>query len=161
RTYRRIVSFAIQHRYAVLAGSLVVLVAGGFSATRLRSSFFPKDLSYLSYVDITLPEDSSIDATRAVAADAGKIVQEVAERYGREHGTADASGHTLRALTTFIGGGAPRFWYSLAPQQEAPNYAQIVVEVFDSRDTTKIIPELQRELSARIPGAYIDVQQLE
>src|SRR5262249_14408518 len=149
--YREIIRGAIARRYRVLAASSIALVIGVLAAGQLRTSFFPNDLSYLSYVDIFLPEDASIDGTRGVAADAGKVVLDVAEKHGR----------ILRSLTTFMGGGAPRFWYSLAPQQSAPNYAQLVVEVYDSHQTTEIIPELQHVLSARIPGAYVDVRQLE
>jgi multidrug efflux pump subunit AcrB len=152
--YRRLIRAAIDRRYRVLAVSCIALLIGGLAARQLRTSFFPNDLSYLSYVDVFLPEDSSIDATRAAAAEAGRVILEVAEQQGHGH-------RMLRSLTTFVGGGAPRFWYSLAPQQSAPNYAQVVVEVYDSHQTTEILPELQRALSARIPGAYVDVRQLE
>src|SRR5262249_52439877 len=152
---------AIRRRYRVLLLSTLVLAGGAFAGTKLRSSFFPKDLSYLSYVDIFLPESASIAATQQVAADAGKVVAEVAEQLGREHPDAQGPRRVLRSVTTFVGGGAPRFWYSLAPQQQAPNYAQLVVEVFDAHETTEILPELQRALSSRIPGAYLDVRQLE
>src|SRR5262249_16501946 len=152
---------AIRRRYRVLLLSTLVLAGGAFAGTKLRSSFFPKDLSYLSYVDIFLPESASIAATQQVAADAGKVVAEVAEQLGREHPDAQGPRRVLRSVTTFVGGGAPRFWYSLAPQQQAPNYAQLVVEVIDAHETTEILPELQRALSSRIPGAYLDVRQLE
>src|SRR5262249_32572056 len=159
--YRRLVGWAIRRRYRVLLLSTLVLAGGAFAATRLRSSFFPQDLSYLSYGDIFLPESASIAATQQVAAEAGKIVAEVAEQYGRDHPDAHGPRQILRSVTTFVGGGAPRFWYSLAPQQQAPNYAQLVVEVVEAHETTEILPELQRALSSRIPGAYLDVRQLE
>jgi multidrug efflux pump subunit AcrB len=158
--YREVIRWAIRRRYLVLALSGITLVAGLLAALHLRTSFFPKDLSYLSYVDIFLPEDSTIEATQAVAADAGRVILETAEDRGRQPG-GKAQRKVLRSLSTFVGGGAPRFWYSLAPQQGAANYAQIVVEVYDSHETAEILPELQRQLSGRIPGAYIDVRQLE
>src|SRR5262249_37946022 len=110
---------------------------------------------------VFLPEDSTIEATRATAAEAGRVILETAEAHGRSAGGRKGPRRVLRSLTTFVGAGAPRFWYSLAPQQGAANYAQIVVEVYDSHDTVEIIPALQHELSRRIPGAYIDVRQLE
>jgi multidrug efflux pump subunit AcrB len=159
--YREVIRWAIARRYLVLGLSCITLVIGFLAARHLRTSFFPNDLSYLSYVDIYLPEDSSIEGTRAVAVEAGKVILEVAERHGGEHAEKTGPRKILRSLTTFVGAGAPRFWYSLAPQQGAPNYAQLVVEVYDSHQTTEIIPELQQALSARIPGAYVDVRQLE
>src|SRR5262249_4104635 len=117
------------------------------------------DLSYLSYIDIYLPEDSSIAATQSLAAEAGRVVADVVEKRGRMGDGPPRQ--VLRSITTFVGGGAPRFWYSLSPQQQAPNYAQLVIEVFDAHETTEILPDLQQALSARIPGAYVDVRQLE
>jgi|GEM_PF-93471 len=160
--YRRLVAWSIDHRYKVLLLSTIVLAGGGFAGSRLRSSFFPKDLSYLSYVDIYLPEDASISSTTDAATEADRVVREVAEEYGRERVKAgEEPRDVLRSITTFIGGGAPRFWYSLAPQQRQLNYAQLVVEVTDDRDTAELIDPLQRALSEKVPGARIDVRQLE
>jgi multidrug efflux pump subunit AcrB len=58
----------MRHRWAVLAGSLLFLACGGFLFTQLRQQFFPKDLSYLSYVDVWLPEDAPFAVTNAVVA---------------------------------------------------------------------------------------------
>ena len=159
--YRQVIRWAIDRRYLVLALSCIALVMGMLAARQLRTSFFPNDLSYLSYVDVFLPEDSAIESTRAVAVEAGKIILEVAEEHGHQKEGGAGARNVLRSLTTFVGAGAPRFWYSLAPQQGAANYAQLVVEVYDSHQTTEIIPKLQRALSARIPGASVDVRQLE
>ncbi len=62
--YCRVATWAIQHRWYVFAGSLVVLLAGGVIGRQLRQQFFPKDLAALSTVDIWLPEDAAISATR-------------------------------------------------------------------------------------------------
>ena len=53
--YYRVGDFALRHRWAVFAGSLGILVVGWFFMSRLQPQFFPKDLSYLSYVDVWLP----------------------------------------------------------------------------------------------------------
>src|SRR5262249_53937451 len=119
-----LVGWAIERRFLVLALSTLVLAGGAFAGTKLRSSFFPKDISYLSYVDIYLPEDSSIAATQSLAAEAGQVVVDVTEELGHAQGGKTGPRAILRSVTTFVGGSAPRFWYSLAPQQQAPNYAQ-------------------------------------
>src|SRR5262249_15535986 len=155
--YYRIGSLAIKHRWWVLAGSCVVLLLGGVVAGRLKAQFFPKDLSYLSYVDVWLPEDAPLSATRDAAAAADDIVREVAARRAAGRGGAGTHGPVLRSLTTFVGGGAPRFWSSVVPEQQQTNYAQIVVEVTDNRETSRLLEPLQRELSARVPGANVDV----
>ena len=99
---------------------------GGVAGTRLKSSFFPKDLSHLSYVDVYLPEDAAISATTDAVAEADKIIRRVTDEYGKAHHRKE---NVLHSIASFLGGGAPRFWYSLSPQQRQFNYAQIVIEL--------------------------------
>ncbi len=64
-------------------------------------------------------------------------------------------------MTTFVGGGAPRFWATVSPEQQQANYAQVVVQVRDKHDTVPLIGPLQKALSSRVAGATIDVRELE
>ena len=153
--YYRVGLWALEHRRKVVLASLVVLLTGGaLTVTRLRTEFFPKDLSYLSYLDIYLPEDAPLSATNQAAAKAESIVREVATRFGKAHANKDV----LHSLTSFVGGGGPRFWYSAAPEQPQLNYAQVVIQVNDKHDTAALIAPLQQALSANIPGARVDVR---
>src|ERR1043166_8755091 len=130
--------------------------------SQLKTQFFPKDLQYLSYVDVWLPEDSPLSATRQVTEQAEEIIREVAADYGKTHASGrEGSGDVLRSLTTFLGGGGPRFWLSAAPEPSQLNYAQIIVEVMDKHDTTHLVEPLQRAFDAQIAGARVDVRQLE
>ena len=160
--YYRLGRFAIAHRWAFLAASLVVVVAGGVLASQLKTQFFPTDLQYLSYVDVWLPEDAPLSATLGVTTDVERVIREVASEHERgvEHtGTQDRQ--ILKSLTTFVGGGGPRFWLSAAPEPPQLNYAQILVEVNDKHDTSALVGPLQRALDAQIAGARVDVRQLE
>ncbi len=155
--YYRVGDFALRHRWGVFAGSLSILVLGGFLLTRLHSQFFPKDLSYLSYVDVWLPSDAPLGATDAVAERAETVIRQEAERFGEEHHRKDV----LKSLTTFVGGGGPRFWFSVDPERQQLNYAQILVEVADKHFTNEFVGPLQTALSREVPGARVDVRQLE
>jgi multidrug efflux pump subunit AcrB len=160
--YYRIGSAAIEHRWAFLAGSLVVLALGGVFMSQLKTQFFPQDLQYLSYVDVWLPEDAPASATGRVAERVEDTVERIADEYGHKH--ADKSGKpkpVLKSLTTFIGGGGPRFWFSATPEQSQQNYAQVLIEVVDKHDTNHLVDELQAELSWTIPGVRLDVRRLE
>ena len=159
--YYRAVGSAIEHRWAVLAAAVVLLAAAGVTLTRLQVQFFPKDLSYLSYVDVWLPEDASVAATNAAARDAERIVRDVASEYGRSHQSEEGGAEVLDSVTTFVGGGGPRFWFSVAPELVQPNYAQLIVKVRDKHTTEHLVPLLQHALSAQMPGARVDVRQLE
>ena len=67
----------------------------------------------------------------------------------------------LASITSFIGGGAPRFWFSVTPEAPAPNYAQLLVQFTRSEDTNKLVGPLQEALSAGVAGARIDVRTVE
>src|SRR5438046_8316952 len=71
------------------------------------------------------------------------------------------SEHQLTAITRFIGGGGPRFWFSIAPEATQANYAQVIVQVRDKEATPKLIGPLQDELNKQVPGAWITVRQLQ
>src|SRR5262249_29184553 len=134
---------------------------GGFFMSQLKKQFFPKDLSYLSYVDVWLPEDASLGATNEAANRVEEVIREVVKEYGREHSENGKPREGLESLTTFVGGGGPRFWFSVAPELQQLNYAQIIIQVKDKRDTNHLIGPLQKALSAKVAGARVDVRQLE
>ncbi len=161
--YYRAVGLAIDHRWLALATSVVLLAIGAaIVATNIKVQFFPKDLSYLSYVDVWLPEDATIGATNAVAEQAETIVRRVADEYAKEHPGDDGQPRdVLVSVTTFVGGGGPRFWFSVAPELFQPNYAQLIINVVDKHDTGHLVGPLQRAFAAEIPGARLDVRQLE
>lgn len=162
RIYTRVVGAAIDRRWQVLGASVVLLVAGFAYAGRLKQAFFPKDLSYLSYVDVWLPEDAPVSATAETARQADAVIRRTMDAWSKEHPGKDGKPRAaLKSITTFIGGGGPRFWFSVTPEMQQPNYAQLVLEVHDKHDTASIIAPLQRALSSEIAGARVDVRQLE
>ncbi len=163
--YYKIGVWALEHRWKTLAASLLFLLAGGLFLVQLRTEFFPKDLSYLSYLNVWLPEDAPLSATNEAATRAEAVIREVTDGHGREHlqpvGKDGKPKQVLHSITTFAGGGGPRFWFSVAPEHRQLNYAQIIIQMNDKRDTGKLVAPLQDALSAKVPGARIDVRQLE
>ena len=157
--YYRLGRSAIAHRHLVFAASLGFLVLGGVIASQLKSQYFPKDLAYLSTVDVWLPEDAAITATLEAAMRTEEIVRRVAAVM--DHGHGEDHPPVLRSLTTFIGGGGPRFWASLSPEPRQSNYAQVLVEVNDKHYTNDLLSALQPAVSAEIAGARVTAKQLE
>jgi multidrug efflux pump subunit AcrB len=160
--YYRVGAWALENRWKTLAASLVFLLIGGAFLLQLRTEFFPKDLSYLSYLNVWLPEDAPLSATSKATIRAEAVIREVAEAYGREHPDKDGKPRqVLHSITSFTGGGGPRFWFSVAPEPRQLNYAQVIIQMNDKHDTGNLVARLQQELSAKVPGARIDVRQLE
>ncbi len=94
-----------------------------------------------------LPEGAPI---RQTAAEARRIV-----------GQIDAlEGQHIRAFTTFVGAGGPRFWLSIVPEQRADNYAQILVHTTDGGITSEVVHRLKSSLPAECL-ARVTIEQLE
>jgi multidrug efflux pump subunit AcrB len=146
--YYRLGMWAIEHRWRVVAGACVFLALGAVVGKRLKQQYFPKDLSYLFYVDVWLPEDAPLLATARAAEESERILREVV-------------GDDLHSVTAFLGGGGPRFWATVTPEQQQSNYAQLLVQVKDKHHTAHLIGPLQDALDARVAGATIDVRELE
>jgi multidrug efflux pump subunit AcrB len=160
--YYKFGRLVIAHRWRFLGGSAVFLALGAIAMMKIDTAFFPKDLSYLSYVNVWLPEDAPLSATDETARQVEKIVQDVTGAFGREHpGPGGRPREVLDCLTSFIGGGGPRFWFSLSPEAQQPNYAQIVIQVKDKHDTNHLVDPLSQALMQAIPGARVDVKQLD
>jgi len=159
--YNRLVGRAIQHRWYVLAGSFVFLVIGAFAASHLKSQFFPEDVQYWFYLDIWLPNDVPLSATNDTAMQAEQVVRKIVEAVPERRKEEKGTDHLLTSITSFVGGGGPRFWFSISPEATQTNYAQIIVQVRDKEATPKLIGPLQEELNNQVPGAWITVRQLQ
>src|SRR5499427_8096614 len=132
--YYRLAGAAIRWRWAVLGLSLVFLAAGAMVATKLKSQFFPEDVQYWSYVDVWLPNDAPLRVTNEAAQRVESIVRRVADEYARAHPSKE-SRELLESVTTFVGGGGPRFWFSVSPEHQQLNYAQILIRIGDKNAT--------------------------
>lgn len=149
--YYRLGGWAIEHRWVVLFLSFGVLGIGGWAGKSLKQQFFPKDLSYLAYVEMSLPADAPL---AAADEEMKRIEQAILDEGAQSKVSVDS-------LTTYIGGGSPRFWYSLAPEPRHPNYGMTVLLMKDKHETTDFLVRLQRRMDRTVPGARVDARQLE
>ena len=158
--YNRLVGKAIKHRWAVLGGSLVFLLIGGLFGSRLKTQFFPEDVQYWFYLDIWLPNDTPLSVTNDAAMQAERVVRQVIENSPEVH-SKESHAHLLKSLTTFAGGGGPRFWFSVSPEMPQTNYAQMIVEVTDKEASPLLARPIQDALEKQVVGAWITVRQLQ
>jgi len=158
--YYRLGRRAIEHRWRFAAASLLFLVFGGFVMSRLKTQFFPKDLQYLSYVEVWLPEDAPLIATRGITEQVENIIRRESKNYFEHHHSHGAHGGMV-SMTTYLGGGGPRFWSSFGPEGRQTNYALIVMQTVNKHDTPGLIPALQTVLSREVSGARVNAKELE
>jgi multidrug efflux pump subunit AcrB len=158
--YYKVGRRAIQHRWRVAVASLGFLVLGGFVMKNLKTQFFPKDLQYLSYIEVWLPEDAPLIATREITEKVEEIVRRESHEYFQHHAGSHGPGGMV-SLTTYLGGGGPRFWSSFGPEPRQTNYGLIVMQTINKHDTPGLIPQLQNVVSREISGARVNVKELE
>ena len=159
--YYRVAKFSIDHRWKFFIGSLAFLVIGVAIFAQLKTAFFPEDVQYWSYVDVWLPNDANLDATNETARGVEQIIRQAAEEFEKKHAErGDHPKELLHYITTFVGGGGPRFWFSASPQLQQLNYSQVLIELTDKDATPDFIKELQPRLTAAVPGATLDARQL-
>src|SRR5438132_7986487 len=122
--YNLLVGRAIQHLWYVLTGSFVFLLIGAFAASHLKTQSSPEDVQYWFYLDVWLPNDVPLTATNDAALKAEQVVRQVVEASAKTVSEAEPGKHLLTSMTSFIGGGGPRFWFSISPEAPQTNYAQ-------------------------------------
>src|SRR5262245_41247657 len=87
--YYKVGTRAIAHRGRVAMAALAFLLLGGLAAKQLKQQFFPKDLQYLFYVDVWLPEDAPLLATQRTTVEVESVIRETA-------------GEKLESITSFL-----------------------------------------------------------
>src|SRR5262249_22144167 len=142
--YSRAVTFAIDHRWKALAASSILLLFGAYFAKSLRHQFFPRDDFYIAYVDVRLPQDAPLEATERAAKEAETAIEEVAANY--DHGGASV----LASITSFVGAGGPRFWFSVPPEPPSRNYPPLLLPFTPTETTNSPVPPLHEAGSS--PG---------
>ncbi len=86
----------------------------------------------------------------------------------RNHPQKDGSpSEILKYVTTWVGGGSPRFWFSVSPQPKQLNYAQVLVQLSNKDLTPGFVDQVQPVLSRasyrsalRLPAAANQSDQL-
>ena len=155
--YYRIAKMAIENRKKAFAISLIFFVIGGLVASTLKSSFFPLDVQYLSYVDVWMPNEATLSSTNDTVIKTEQVIREVAEKYAKENKVDNP----LESIATYVGGGSPRFWSTVAPKQQQKNYGQLIITLKERSDTPTMAPLFQEAISEQIPGAHIEVRQIQ
>jgi Cation/multidrug efflux pump len=160
--YYRFASNLVEHRWKVLGVSLVIVALAFVMKSRLKDQFFPYDLSHLAYVDVWLPEDASVQATDKASRQADEVIRKAAAEYAQahpRHGRKDRQ--VLNSVSLFVGAGGPRFWFSVEPELDQPNYAQVLLDIADEHDTESFMNYLQPRLTQAMPGVRVSARRLE
>jgi len=148
RIYNGFSEVCMEHKWASLAVCLFALGAGLSLLPLIGTNLFPKDLHSAFTVNLFLPEGASIRESKGEAMAAIRAIDELV-------------GGEVEAYTTFVGAGGPRFWLSIVPEQQAANYAQVMVHTRDKHKTYAVLETLKQALPPRLTIARVHIQALE
>jgi multidrug efflux pump subunit AcrB len=146
RRLRRLITFAVRHKFVTCSIVGIAFALSGAGMGALKQQFFPTSDRPEVLVEVRLPEGTSIETTTATV---GKI----------EHWLE--SQPEAKIVTSYIGQGAPRFFFAMAPELPDSSFAKIVVLTpdADARETLK--HRLRKAVSQGLaPEAYVRVTQL-
>jgi multidrug efflux pump subunit AcrB len=132
RALRRVIAFALRHRFAVAATTVLMFVASLAAFPFVQQQFFPTSTRTELFLEMRLPEGTAIGATDATAKQAEALV---------------AGDPDILTYTTYVGQGAPRFWLGLNPVLPNANFAQIVIVTKDLEARERVKARLERAIA--------------
>lgn len=127
--------------------ALVIPVFGFVQFGSLDQQFFPPTNRDQFQIEFELPSQAAIAQTQTQIIAARDRI--------RNHPAVDE-------VQWFLGKSAPSFFYNVvASRENAPNYAQGIVQLNSTEDLRGTIQTLQTEMDAAFPEAQVLVRQLE
>ncbi|MGZ2487346.1 multidrug efflux pump subunit AcrB [Rhizobium pisi] len=146
RRLRGLIEFTVRHKFVTCA---VVGIAMGISAVGMgavKQQFFPTSDRPEVLVEVRLPEGTSIETTTATVEKLEGWLQKQPE---------------AKTVTSYVGQGAPRFFFAMAPELPDPAFAKIVVLTPDAEAREALKQRLRTAGSSGLaPEAYVRVTQL-
>ncbi|MEY9626153.1 efflux RND transporter permease subunit [Sinorhizobium fredii] len=146
RRLRGLIEFAVRHKYMTCAVVGIVMALSVVGMGGVKQQFFPTSDRPEVLVEVRMPEGTSIETTTATVEKLERWLQEQPE---------------AKIVTSYVGQGAPRFFFAMAPELPDPAFAKIVVLTPDSHAREALNHRLREAVSQGLaPEAYVRVTQL-
>jgi multidrug efflux pump subunit AcrB len=129
---RRIVAWAVGHKFLVAGVVVLIFFFSLFGMGFMQQQFFPSSDRPEILVDVTPPQGSSIEATKAAVMKIEKWLKAQPE---------------AKIVSSYIGGGAPRFWLAYNPELPDPNFAKMIILTRDAKERDKLILRLRQQVA--------------
>ncbi|MFN4236468.1 MAG: efflux RND transporter permease subunit [Vogesella sp.] len=145
--FRQAVEWCLDHRKTVIAMTLGAFILS-MVAFKLfvAQQFFPSSNRPELMVDMWLPQSASYEATE----------REVQKLEAALKGDAN-----IVSVTSYVGGGSPRFYLPLDQQQQHLNYAQLMVMTKDEKVREQVKHKLEKLFDSDFPLVRGRVTRLE
>lgn len=146
RQLRSLIGWAVSRKKSVVLGTVAALFVAVFFMGFVKQQFFPISDRPEVFVEVQMPEGSTLESTSAATA---KV-----EAWLRKQPEA-------KIVTSYIGQGAPRFYLAISPELPDPSFAKIVVLTPDEK-AREVLKRRVRQVAAEglVPEARIRATQI-
>ncbi|MGJ4855902.1 efflux RND transporter permease subunit [Labrys sp. La1] len=146
RRLRGVIKFTVRHKFVTCAVVGVAMALSVVGMGAVKQQFFPTSDRPEVLVEVRMPEGTSIEATTAAV--------EKLEGWLKDEPEA-------KIVTSYIGQGAPRFFFAMAPELPDPAFAKIVVLTPDAAARETLKQRLRDAVAQGLaPEAFVRVTQL-
>lgn len=146
RWFSSSVRFGVTHPIITIALVLLVPFTGYWSMSQLTEQFFPPSDRDMFEIQVYMPPQASIYATKNTA----EKIDDIIHRYPE-----------VERIDWLVGANFPSFYYNLqARQNNAPYFSQAMVKTENFDQANALIPQLQKVLDNEVPEAQILVRKL-
>ncbi|MDP2590897.1 efflux RND transporter permease subunit [Vibrio splendidus] len=146
RWFSSSVRFGVTHPIITIALVLLVPFTGYWSMSQLTEQFFPPSDRDMFEIQVYMPPQASIYATRNTS----EKIDDIIHRYPE-----------VERIDWLVGANFPSFYYNLqARQNNAPYFSQAMVKTENFDQANALIPQLQKVLGEEVPEAQILVRKL-
>ena len=142
--FRGLLEGAMRLRWLTLGTMVGLLIIAVIGFGGVRQLFFPNSSMPKFMVDLWLPQGTRIER---VAADLDKI---------QERLMAD---ERVENVGAYIGGGPPRFYLPVTPEDPNTAYGELIVDVRDFQDIEPIFRDIGPWLDENFPNAMIPLRK--
>ena len=144
--FRRLVTWAVNHKFFVAGAVIGAFLLAGAGMGLVKQQFFPASDRPEVLVEVQMPEGTSIEATTKAAMKLEDWLRQQPE---------------AKIVTTYIGRGAPRFFFSYNPELPDPSFAKLIVLTPDAEAREQLKVRLRAQVAeGMVPEGRIRVAQL-
>jgi multidrug efflux pump subunit AcrB len=140
---RRLIIWSVEHKFLVAGAVVLIFFAAVFGMGLVKQQFFPNSDRPEVLVEVTLPQGSSIETTKASVIKIENWLKPQPE---------------AKIVSSYIGGGAPRFFLAYNPELPDPNFAKMIILTPNAKARDKLIFRLREQVAADLaPQARVRV----
>lgn len=146
RRLRSLIEFAVRHKFMTCAVVSITMAVSVVGMGGVKQQFFPTSDRPEVLVEVRMPEGTSIETTTAAVEKVEGWLQAQPE---------------AKIVTSYVGQGAPRFFFAMAPELPDPAFAKVVVLTPDAHAREALKHRLRAAVSdGLVPEASVRVTQL-